>query len=172
MGNLYTLDIPNKEIRVGLMQSLIPNYLNERTETGITTVALMAIAIQEGRFEDSLGLLQEFLLTVPYCDNTDYEGHYQQMLYIIFSLLGMFVDVDVRTPRGRVDMVMRTADTLYIMELKLGGDAAETMRQIELKDYPSRFIRCGLPVVEVGINFDRERRTIGNWEIKSDTPAN
>lgn len=172
MGNLYTLDIPNKEIRVGLMQSLIPNYLNERTENGITTVALMAIAIQEGRFEDSLGLLQELLLTVPYCDNTDYEGHYQQMLYIIFSLLGMFVDVEVRTPRGRVDMVMRTADTLYVIELKLGGDAATAMRQIELKDYPSRFTLCGLPVVNVGINFDSERRTIGRWEIKSGSTAN
>lgn len=94
------------------------------------------------------------------------------MLYIIFSLLGMFVDVEVRTPRGRVDMVMRTADTLYVIELKLGGDAATAMRQIELKDYPSRFTLCGLPVVNVDINFDRERRTIGSWEIKSGSTTN
>jgi len=54
---------------------------------------------------------------VPYCDNTDYEGHYQQMLYVIFSLLGIYTDVEVRTLKGRVDMVLRTRTTLYLVEL-------------------------------------------------------
>ena len=166
LGNLYTLDIPNNEIRVGLMQSLIPNYLNEYTDTGLTTVALMGMAIQKGDMGEALRLLQEFLLTVPYCDNTRYEGHYQQMLYVIFSLLGMYVDVEVRTPRGRVDIVLRTVNTLYIMELKLDAEAATAMQQIDLKDYPSRFALCGLPVVKVAISFDGNSRTIGGWEIE------
>ena len=82
-------------------------------------MALLYEAIYEERLDDALRLLQTFLSTVHYCDRTDYEGHYQQMLYIIFSLLGIYVDVEVRTPSGRVDMVMRTATTLYIVELKL-----------------------------------------------------
>ena len=40
------------------------------------------------------------------------------------------------------------------------------MNQIELKDYPARFARCGLPIVKVGINFDEERRTISDWKIE------
>lgn len=110
-------------------------------------------------------LLQTFLSTVPYCDRTDYEGHYQQILYIIFSLLGTYVDVKVRTPMGRVDMVMRTATTLYIVELKLNQSAKAAMQQIDLKNYPERFALCGLPVVKVGINFDMERHTLKDWMI-------
>ena len=162
---LYTLDIPNKEVRIGLMKSLLPGYLERRTTDGLTTVALLYEAIYEERLDDALRLLQTFLSTVPYCDHTDYEGHYQQMLYIIFSLLGMYVDVEVRTPMGRVDMVMRTATTLYVMELKLGQSAEAAMRQIDLKEYPERFALCGLPVVKVGISFDMERHTLKDWVI-------
>lgn len=165
--DLYTLDIPNNEIRVGLMQSLLPNYLSENTETGLTTIAEMYGAVRTGDMNEALGLLRDFLLTVPYCDNTRYEGHYQQLFYVIFSLFGMYVDVEVRTPKGRVDVVMRTATTLYVMELKLDKSAAEAIRQIDLKDYPSRFALCGLPVVKVGINFNSETRTIEDWEIKA-----
>ncbi len=88
------------------------------------------------------------------------------MLYTVFSLLGMYVDVEVRTPRGRVDMVMRTSTTLYIVELKLDKASDAAMRQIDLKNYPERFALCGLPIVKVGINFDSERRTLGDWKIE------
>ena len=162
---LYTLDIPNKEVRIGLMKSLLPGYLDRRTTDGLTTVALLYEAIYEERLDDALRLLQTFLSTVPYCDRTGYEGHYQQMLYIIFSLLGIYVDVEVRTPSGRVDMVMRTATTLYVVELKLNQSAEAAMQQIDLKNYPERFALCGLPMVKVGINFDMERHTLKDWVI-------
>ena len=40
------------------------------------------------------------------------------------------------------------------------------MQQINLKDYPARFARRGLPIVKVGINFDAERHTISDWKIE------
>ena len=88
------------------------------------------------------------------------------MLYIIFSLLGYYADVEVRTPKGRVDMVMRTATRLYLVELKLDSAAETAMQQIDLKQYPERFALCGLPVVKVAINFDRETHNISSWEIQ------
>ncbi len=166
LTQIYTLDIPNREVRVGLMKSLLPGYLARRTADGMTTVGLLYEAIYEERLDDALRLLRSFLSTVPYCDRTDYEGHYQQMLYVVFSLLGMYVDVEVRTPRGRVDMVMRTATALYVVELKLNGSAEAALRQINLKDYPERFALCGLPVVRVGISFDTESRTLKDWVIE------
>ena len=75
------------------------------------------------------------------------------MFYIIFSLLGYYIDVEVHTPRGRVDIVLRTRTTLYVIELKLDKTADAAMNQINLKNYPERFALCGLPVVKVGINF-------------------
>ena len=162
---IYTLDIPNREVRVGLMKSLLPNYTGSSAQEAITTMAYFSRDIRNGDMDTALRRLQTFLSTVPYCDNTKYEGHYQQMLYVIFSLLGYYVDVEVRTPRGRVDMVLRTNTTLYVMELKLDKDASSAMEQINLKDYPERFALCGLPVVKVAVSFDCDRGTISDWKI-------
>ena len=124
------------------------------------------LALMEENLDEMLRLLQAYLLTIPQCDNTNYEGHYQQLLYVIFSLLGRYVDVEVRTSSGRVDMVMNSGKALYLFELKLGKSASEAMRQISLKDYPSRFALCGLPVVKVGLTFDTDRHTISDWQIE------
>ena len=165
MFQIYTLDIPNAEVRIGLMRSLIPDYVTRDTQTTNTTVVNLARALVRGDMDGMLRLLQTFLSTVPYCDRTDYEGHYQQMLYVIFSLLGAYVDVEVRTPMGRVDLVMRTATTLYVVELKLNQSAEAAMQQIDLKNYPERFALCGLPMVKAGINFDMDRHTLKDWVV-------
>ena len=163
--DLYTLNIPNKEVRIGLMKSLLPHYVGGKAPEANTMVAYLSRDIRNGDMDTALRRLQTFLSTIPQCDNTKYEGHYQQVFYIIFSLLGYYVDVEVRTPRGRVDIVLRTKTTLYVMELKLDKSAGEAMEQIDLKNYPERFALCGLPVVKVAVSFDSERCTIGDWEI-------
>ena len=163
---IYVLDIPNKEIRIGLMESLLPNYVQSAANEGLTAIADMYMALLEGDLDGMLRQLQQFLLTVPYCDNTNYEGHYQQMLYVIFSLLGRYVDVEVRTATGRVDMVMQAFGKLYLFELKLNRSAAAAIQQINLNDYPARFSQCGLPIVKVGINFDTATRTVSDWVIE------
>ena len=165
--DLYTLDIPNKEVRLGLMESLLPNYVGNETPEATTMVAYLFYDIQNGDMDSALRRLQTFLSTIPYCDNTKYEGHYQQLFYVIFSLLNYYVDIEVRTPRGRVDVVLRTKTTLYVMELKLDKTAGEAMEQLNLKNYPERFALCGLPVVKVAINFDSERCTIGEWKLQT-----
>ncbi len=168
MSQLFTLDLPNKEIKVGLFENLLPNYLEGMyAEEGDVAIAQMSVLIRQGDMDGALRLLQEFLGTVPYCNNTNYEGHYQQVLFIIFTLLTHFVvDVEVHTPNGRVDIVMLTKDTLYIMELKLNKDAQTAMQQINLKQYDQRFARCGKPIVKVGINFDAKKGNIENWTIE------
>lgn len=164
-SDLYQLDIPNREVRIGLMRSLLPNYVRCPAELN-TLVAEMAEKIYEDDMEGALRLLKSYLSTIPYCDNTHYEGHYQQLLYVIFTLFGHYVDVEVRTPQGRVDMVLRTPGTLYVIELKIGKSADAALDQIDLKEYPERFALCGLPVVKVGINFSTEKRTIEGWKIE------
>ena len=165
-ADIFTLNIPNKEVRIGLMRSLLPYYVSAgRSIEASTTIARIYLALRDEDLDGAFRLLQTFLGTVPYTDNTDYEGHYQQMLYIIFSLLGYYVDVEVRTPRGRVDMVLRTATTLYVVEVKLDKTAETAMQQIDLKQYPERFALCGLPVVKAAVNFDREAHNISDWII-------
>ena len=162
----YTLDIPNREVRLGLTRSLIPAYITPNTLVVNNTARRMAQCLAKGDVDGSIALLQQFLLTVPYCNDASSEGHYQQVLYIIFTLVtGYFTDVEVHTPTGRVDMVMNTGKAIILFELKLNMSSGAAMRQIDLKDYASKFALSGLPIVKVGINFDAERRTIGDWKI-------
>ena len=168
MSQLFTLDLPNKEIKVGLFESLLPYYLEGMyAEEGDVAIAQMSVLIRQGDMDGALRLFQEFLGTVPYCNNTNYEGHYQQVLFIIFTLLTHFVvDVEVHTPNGRVDVVMETEDTLYFIELKLNKSAQAAMQQINLKQYDQRFARCGKPIVKVGVNFDAKKGNIEDWTIE------
>lgn len=164
--NYYTLDVPNKEVKVGLTKALIPSYVTRNTLATTNTARRIAQALDKRDMDGALRLLQTFLGTIPYCENTNYEGHYQQLLFVVFSLLTDFlVDVEVHTPNGRVDIVLLTRTDLYLIELKLNKTAQEAIRQIDLKDYRQRFALCGKPVTKVGINFDAEKKTIGNWVI-------
>ena len=166
---IYTLDIPNKEIKVGLFDNLLPNYVDGvSAERGNVAIAKMALLIGKRNMDGALHLLQDFLGTVPYCNVTNYEGHYQQMLFIIFTLLTNYlVDVEVHTPRGRVDVVLLTKTDLYVIELKLNKSAQAAMQQINLKNYRQRFALCGLPITKVGINFDSTQGTIEDWVIEA-----
>ena len=163
----YTLDVPNKEVRVGLTKALIPRYVTANSAAVNNTARRIAQAIDKRDMEGALQLLQTFLGTVPYCNNTHYEGHYQQMLFVIFTLLTDFLaGVEVHTPRGRVDVVLLTRTDLYIIELKLNRDASAAMRQIDLNDYGQRFALSRLPVTKVGINFSTETGNIDDWVIE------
>ena len=166
---LYTLDIPNKEIKAGLYDNLLPYYLEGMyAQQGGVTIARMSALIRKNKMDDALQLLQDFLGTVPYCNVTNYEGHYQQMLFIIFSLLTNYlVDVEVHTPKDRVDIVLLTRTDLYIIELKLNQSAQAAMRQINLKDYRQRFALSGKPITKVGINFDSTQGNITDWVIEA-----
>ncbi len=111
--------------------------------------------------------LADFLETIPYCDNTHYEGHYQQMFYIIFALLTDYnIIVEQHTAKGRIDITMETADTIYVMELKFNKSAEEALAQIEDK----ALCRCfqdeaAKKVVKIGLNFSvKDEVNCLEWE--------
>ena len=163
----YTLGIPNREVRLGLTKALIPYYVTPNTQNANNTTRNMARAFDKEDLGLALQYLQTFLGTVPYCANTDYEGHYQQMFYVIFSLLtAWMVDVEVHTPNGRVDIVVMTKSRLYLIELKLNQNAQVAMQQINLKNYRQRFALSGLPITKVGINFDSATHNITDWVVE------
>lgn len=163
----YTLGIPNREVRLGLTKALIPYYVTPNTQNANNTTRNMARAFDKEDLGLALQYLQTFLGTVPYCANTDYEGHYQQMFYVIFSLLtAWMVDVEVHTPNGRVDIVVMTKSRLYLIELKLNQNAQVAMQQINLKNYRQRFAFSGLPITKVGVNFDSATHNISDWVVE------
>ena len=152
--DVYTLDFPNKEIEVGLFDSLLPGYLGSGIDTGRVVIADISSYINSGKMDEALQMLADFLETIPYCDNTNYEGHYQQMLYILFALLTNYdILVEQHTAKGRIDITLKTADTIYVMELKFNKSAEEALAQIEARHYADAFKMSGKKVVKVGLNF-------------------
>ena len=114
----------------------------------------MSVLIRQENMEGGLQLLADFLATVPYCDNTNYEGHWQQTLYIIFALLTDYrIQVEQHTAKGRIDITLETATTVYVMELKLNGSVEDALAQIDARHYADAFKMQSKPVVKVGINF-------------------
>ena len=166
---LYTLDIPNKEIRVGLFRALLPHYLTDKSAKANTTIAKMSVLVKKGDMDAAFCLLNDFLETVPYCDNTHYEGHWQQTLYIMFALLTNYrIIVESHTAKGRIDITMETADTIYVMELKFNKSAEEALAQIEAKHYADAFKMSGKKVVKIGLNFSvKDEVNCLEWKIVS-----
>ena len=137
-----------------MYECLLPNYLEEYAEQGDVAIAKMSALIKRGEIDGALSLLSDFLKTVPYCDNTNYEGHYQQMLYIIFVLLTNYnIQVEQHTGNGRIDISMETADLVYIVELKFGKSPEKALKQIEIKQYTDAFRMKDKKIVKVGVNF-------------------
>ena len=165
--DVYTLDFPNKEIEVGLFDSLLPGYLGSEIDAGRVVVADISTYINNGEMDEALQLLADFLETIPYCDNTHYEGHWQQTLYIMFALLTNYdILVEQHTAKGRIDITMETADTIYVMELKFNKSAEEALAQIEAKHYADAFKMSGKKVVKIGLNFSvKDEVNCLEWKI-------
>ena len=166
---LYLLALPNQEIRVGLYGSLLPHYLTDKSAKANTTIAKMSVLVKKGDMDAAFCLLNDFLETVPYCDNTHYEGHWQQTLYIMFALLTNYdILVEQHTAKGRIDITMETADTIYVMELKFNKSAEEALAQIEAKHYADAFKMSGKKMVKIGLNFSVKDEVNGlEWKIES-----
>ena len=114
--NLYTLGFPNDEVRYGFLNFLLPYYTQVSSdETGFHIGTFMR-EFRAGDVEAFMERLKVFFAGIPYelSDNT--ERHYQAIFYVVFTLLGQFVETDVRSARGRADAVVKTKDTIYVFE--------------------------------------------------------
>ena len=137
-----------------MFDSLLPGYLDSEVDTGRVVIADISACLNDRDADGAMRLLSDFLETVPYCDNTHFEGHYQQMLYIIFALLTDYnIQVEQHTSKGRIDITLETSDTVYVIELKFGGSAEEALRQIDAKRYSDAFKMKRKEIVKVGMNF-------------------
>ena len=159
------------EVKVGLMRILIPYYVHTNNVEASHAVGRMYQALRKDDMDGCLKAMQEFISTIPYQENTlkdapTTEGHFTAMLYVMFSLLNVYVESQVRNAKGRLDILIKTDTTIYVMELKMNGDLDKALQQIDEKDYTIPFKSDGRKVVKVAINFSTEDRTIKEWKIE------
>ena len=170
-SGMYTLGYPNEEVKVGLMRILIPFYVQSDPVPASNACWDISEALLDDDIDKALTAARSYFASIPYQENTlkdapTTEGHFTAMLYVMFSFLNRYVYSQVRNAKGRLDILIKTDTTIYVMELKLDGDLDKALRQIDEKDYTIPYQSDGRKVVKVAINFSTEERTIKEWKIE------
>lgn len=165
MFRLYTLGYPNEEVKIGFIESLIPSYLHQPTRESNFYVVSFIRDLQADNLEQCLLRTKAFFASIPYDLENNQEKHYQTIFYLLFRLMGQYIDTEVKSAIGRTDAVVKMTDTIYVFEFKVDGTPEEALAQIDSKQYAIPYTADHRKVVKVGINFDSTTRTLGEWEI-------
>ena len=167
---LYQLGFPNDEVRYGFLENLMPAYSDiPFGQTGVS-VGRFVQDIRKGKVDSFMERMQAIIAGIPY-DNFSKENlklreqNYQTAVYLIFKLMGQFVQTEVHCATGRADCVVQTADAVYMFEFKLSGSgsAEDAINQIKKNDYAAPYKGEGKKIVLIGSSFDEQTRTIKEW---------
>ena len=171
--NMYRLGFPNDEVRYGFLKNLFPSYSSLRPdETGVSIWKFVE-DIRAGNVDSFMERMQAIIAGVPY-DNLPKdklklrEQNYQTAVYLIFKLMGQFIETEIHCAKGRADCIVHTKDSIYIFEFKLmsAGTPEDAIAQIKEKGYAAQFKAEGKKIILIGSSFDEEERTIGEWKME------
>ena len=172
--DVYTLSIPNKEVRVGLTEGLLPNYVGIKgSDVQMGFAIRFWQAMKQNDIQKGLFAMKSYLEGLPYIegfkkkleDVSTAEGFYEWTFYLIFSMLNVYVQTQVKCIRGRIDVLVHMPDTIYVMELKLHETAAKALEQINNQGYALRYETGNREIVKVGIHFNMEKKSMDEWVI-------
>ena len=170
---LYRLGFPNDEVRYGFLHNLLPAYSDiPFGQTGVW-VGRFVQDIRKGKVDCFMERMQALIAGIPYDNFTEKnlklrEQNYQTAVYLVFALMGQFVQTEVQCSTGRSDAVVITADTVYIFEFKLfsNGSAEDAVNQIKENNYAAKYKTDGKKIVLIGAGFDEKTKTIKDWKTE------
>jgi len=159
-GGIYTLSYPNNEVKDAFLtylsdfytpvkKGLTPNYIFELQE-----------AIEKNKIDELIKILKVFFANIEYDLHINNEKYYQTIFYIVFTLLGVKINTEVKTNVGRIDAVIETDTHVYIFEFKLFDSAKNAMEQINNKQYFEKYLLNKKQIVLIGVGFDKNTRNI------------
>ena len=170
----YILSIPNKEVRVGLIDGLIPAYTGLDGSWVQDGFALKFYrALRKDDITAAMDEMKAFLAGIPYvegfkkklADVAASEGFYEYTFWLIFNMMNVYARTQVKCHGGRIDFVVLMPETTYVFELKVNGTAQEAIDQINSKGYALPYQTEGRRVVKIGVQFNRETMTIEDYII-------
>ncbi len=161
----YKLGFPNQEVKQGFIKYLLPFYTPIEENRTAFFINNFIKEIEQGKPEQFMERLQTMFANSSYEIAGDMEKYFQNALYLVFMMMGFYTEVERRTSRGRMDVVIQTKDYIYIMELKLDGSAEEALRQIDEKGYAQPFAMDKRKVFKIAVNFSSETRGIDSFLI-------
>jgi hypothetical protein len=174
-SQLYTLSIPNQEVRIGFVEGLLPIYTGLESRNVKAGFALKFWrSLKQCDVDLAMRELQAYMAGIPYIegfkkkleDIATAEGFYKYTMYLILSMLNFYVRTQVKCAGGRIDMVVWMPDVTYVFELKTEGTAQNALEQINHKDYAIPYLTDGHKVVKVGVKFNPKTRVPEEWAIE------
>ena len=162
----YRLGFPDLEVERNFVRYIFPFYANVDRVWSASEIKKFVLEIGSGDIDGFMERLQSFLAGCPYEMARDIELHYQNVLFIVFRLAGLYTKVEYHTSRGRIDLVLQTDNYVYVMEFKLDGSAEQALQQIEDKQYALPFAKDSRKVYSIGVNFSSVTRNIERWIVK------
>ena len=161
----YTLGFPNDEVKYGFLNFLVPYYTGVPSNENLFNIKRFVRELETGDADAFLIRLRAFFAGIPYELNDKTERHYQAVFYLVFKLLGQFIEVEERSAKGRADAVIKTKDFIYVFEFKLDGSVDEALQQIDDKGYLLPYKTDHRQLIKIGISFDSAERNLGEWKI-------
>lgn len=162
----YTLGFPNREVREGFIKYLEPFYTPKRESNTSFSIDKFVQEVEKGDAEGFMHRLEAFFANGDYAIMGNKELYFHNAVYVFFSLMGFYVDVERHTTDGRMDILMQTSDYIYILELKIDQSADVALRQIEEKGYAKPFAMDARKLFKIGISFSTEKRCIYDWKVE------
>ena len=171
-ARLYRLGFPNNEVRYGFLENLLPAYSGLPLGDTGKSVWQFVQDIREGKVDSFMERMRSIIAGIPYDNFTEEnmklrEQNYQTAVYLVFALMGQFVQTEVHCSTGRIDCVVYTVDSIYLFEFKLSGNgsAEDALNQIKEKEYAAKYLTDGKKIVLIGSSFDEKTRTIKDWRV-------
>jgi hypothetical protein len=165
-SDVYTISYPNSEVRISMLEVLMPSWVGCSTDDGKLNMQKFYFALKSGKIDDAFMLLKEFFRQIPNVLNNKNEKHFQTVIYVLFRWLGFYTQVEVNTSKGRLDCILFAPQQIFIIEFKVDESAEVALAQINEKGYADPFCNDGRPVVKIGVNFSSEERTIEDWMVE------
>lgn len=161
---IFTLRLPNEEVKVGFLNFLLPYYANFHGETSSRfSVHEFVNEFNDGDVDGFMRRMESMFSAIPYEMEMDSERNLQNALLILMMLVGLDVQTEYRTSDGRIDLFVKTDRFYYIIELKIDRSAREALDQIEAKDYALPFATDSREVIKIGVSFSTTHRRITGW---------
>ena len=169
---MYRLGFPNREVEEGFLKYLMPFYANADKVDSPFQIQKFVNEVETGQIDAFFRRLSSLMADTPYELVRDLELHYQNILFIVFKLMGFYVKAEYHTSEGRVDLVLQTDKYTYVMEFKFDSTAEEALRQINEKHYARPFeADTTRTLYKIGINFSSKTRNIEKWLVETVDPA-
>jgi len=160
----YDLNYPNLEVKTAFTSNLLSTFSGRESSAQGNIFIQMSKSLVAGDYDLFFESLKIFIAGIPYTQFAKMgERDFQTVLFLIFTLLGYRMNLEVYTSFGRLDAVLETKDQLFIFEYKVNQTAQDALNQIKAKKYFQPYLSLNKKINLIGMNFSVAEKNIDQW---------